>query len=119
MDVPVAGGTSGKGLAVSQRDGARTFVKMVRIQGGLGFGVSRNQVLLVFTTPKVLADSIDQVWEFGGQANVPAIAGGQGGMVAGAAALSPDVYVDQITETGLNAGLTVAGTRFFADPDLS
>lgn len=35
-----------------------------------------------------------------------------------AAALSPGVYVDQITETGLNAELTVVGTRFFVDPNL-
>jgi lipid-binding SYLF domain-containing protein len=119
MKLLIAGGTSGKGLAVNQRNGARTFMKMVQVQGGLGFGVSKNQVVFVFTTPKALADFIDQGWEFGGQANISAMAGGQGGMFTGAAALSPDVNVYQITETGLNAELTVAGTRFFADPDLN
>jgi len=54
MKLLVAGGTSGKGLAVNQRNGARTFMKMVQVQGGLGFGVSKNQVVFVFTTPKGL-----------------------------------------------------------------
>jgi lipid-binding SYLF domain-containing protein len=119
MKLLIAGGTSGKGVAVNHRTGARTYMKMVQVQGGLGFGVSKNQVIFVFTTPSALADFINQGWEFGGQANVSAVAGGQGGMFTGAAALSPGVYVYQITETGLNAELTVAGTRFFADPDLN
>jgi lipid-binding SYLF domain-containing protein len=119
MKLLIAGGTSGKGVAVNHRTGARTYMKMVQVQGGLGFGVSKNQVVFVFTTAKALADFIEQGWEFGGQANVSAMAGGQGGMFTGAAALSPGVYVYQITETGLNAELTVAGTRFFADPDLN
>lgn len=48
-----------------------------------------------------------------------AMAAGQGGMFHRRGRLSPGVYVYQITETGLNAELTVAGTRFFADPDLN
>jgi lipid-binding SYLF domain-containing protein len=119
MKLLIAGGTSGKGVAVDHRTGARTYMKMVQVQGGLGFGVSKNQVIFVFTTAKALADFIAQGWEFGGQANVSAMAGGQGGMFTGAAPLSPGVYVYQITETGLNAELTVAGTKFFVDPDLN
>ena len=119
MKLLIAGGTAGKGLAVDQRTAVKTYMKMVQVQGGLGFGVSKNQVIFVFTTPSALADFINQGWEFGGQANISAVAGGQGGMFTGAAALSPGVYVYQITETGLNAELTVAGTRFFADPDLN
>jgi len=43
------------------------------------------------------------------------MAGGAGGMFTGAAAVSPGVYVHQITDTGLAATLTVAGTKFFKD----
>jgi len=42
------------------------------------------------------------------------MAGGAGGMFTGAA-VSPAVYVYQITDTGLAATLTVAGTKFFKD----
>jgi hypothetical protein len=40
-------------------------------------------------------------------------------MFTGAAQISPAVYLYQITETGLNATLTVAGTKFFVDSDLN
>ena len=75
--------------------------------------------IFVFTTQKALTDFIAQGWEFGAQANVSAVAKGEGGMFTGAAALAADVYVYQITETGLNAELTVAGTRFYVDQDLN
>jgi lipid-binding SYLF domain-containing protein len=119
MKLLIAGGTTGKGIAVDHRTGARTYMRMTQVQGGLGFGVSKNQVIFVFTAPKALADFIAQGWEFGAQANVSAVAKGEGGMFTGAAALAPNVYVYQITETGLNAELTVAGTRFYVDQDLN
>jgi lipid-binding SYLF domain-containing protein len=119
MKLLIAGGTSGKGIVVDQRTGARTYMRMTQVQGGLGFGVSKNQVIFVFTTQNALADFIAQGWEFGAQANLSAVANGDGGMFTGAAALSPNVYVYQITETGLNAQLTVAGTRFYPDQDLN
>jgi len=56
---------------------------------------------------------------FGAQANVAAMASGQGSMFTGAAAIGPGVYLYQPTETGLSATLTVSGTRFFKDGDLN
>ena len=47
------------------------------------------------------------------------MAGGQGGVFAGAAAIAAGVYLYQLTDTGLSATLTVSGTRFFKDGDLS
>jgi lipid-binding SYLF domain-containing protein len=111
----VAGGTSGKGLAVEQRNRRETFMRMVQVQGGLGFGISQNRLIFVFTTPEALRNFIDQGWEFGAQTNVSAMAQGQGGMFTGAAAISPGVYLYQITENGLSATLTVAGTKFFKE----
>ena len=119
MKLMVAGGTSGKGLAVNQRTRAQTYMKMLQVQGGLGFGINQNQLIFVFTNEQALANFINQGWEFGGQANVSAMAGGEGEMFSGAAAISPGVYLYQITETGLSATLTVSGTRFFVDPDLN
>ncbi len=119
MKLMVAGGTSGKGMAVNQRTRAQTYMKMLQVQGGLGFGINQNQLIFVFTNDQALANFINQGWEFGGQANVSAMAGGEGEMFSGAAAISPGVYLYQITETGLSATLTVSGTKFFIDPDLN
>ena len=94
-------------------------MKMLQVQGGLGFGIDRMHLVFVLTTEDALASFINQGWEFGGQANVSAVNNGQGAMFSGAAAISPGVYLYQITETGLSATLTVSGTRFFVDSELN
>ena len=114
-----AGGTTGKGMVVNKRTSRQTFMKMVQVQGGLGFGVNQNRLIFVFTNEQALRNFINQGWEFGGQVNLSAMAGGQGGMFSGAAAVSPGVYLYQLTQTGLSATLTVGGTKFFKDPDLN
>ena len=114
-----AGGTTGKGVVVNKRTNRQTFMKMVQVQGGLGFGVNKNRLIFVFTTEQALRNFIDQGWEFGGQANLSAMAGGQGSMFSGAASVAPGVYLYQLTDTGLSATLTVSGTKFFKDPDLN
>jgi lipid-binding SYLF domain-containing protein len=114
-----AGGTTGKGLVVNQRTQRQTFMKMVQVQGGLGFGVNQNRLIFVFTNESALRNFINQGWEFGGQANLSAMASGQGTQFSGAAAVSPGVYLYQLTNTGLSATLTVSGTKFFKDGDLN
>ena len=114
-----AGGTTGKGLVVNKRTQRQTFMKMVQVQGGLGFGVSQNRLIFVFTNEQALRTFIDQGWEFGGQANLSAMASGQGTQFSGAAAVSPGVYLYQLTNTGLSATITVSGTKYFRDADLN
>ena len=114
-----AGGTTGKGMVVNKRTQRQTFMKMVQVQGGLGFGVNQNRLIFVFTNEQALRNFINQGWEFGGQANLSAMAGGQGGQFSGAAAVSPGVYLYQLTNTGLSATITVSGTKYFKDADLN
>lgn len=114
-----AGGTTGKGMVVNKRTGRQTFMKMAQVQGGLGFGVDKSRLIFVFANEQALRNFIDQGWEFGAQANVSAMAGGQGGMFTGAATVAPGVFLYQLTDTGLSATLTVSGTKFFKDGDLN
>ena len=114
-----AGGTTGKGLVVNHRTGRQTFMKMLQVQGGLGFGVNQNRLIFVFSNEQALRNFVNQGWEFGGQANLSAMAGGQGTQFSGAAAVAPGVYLYQLTQTGLAATLTVGGTKFFKDGDLN
>jgi hypothetical protein len=41
MKILFAGGGTGKGLAVNHHTGRETFMKMLEVQAGLGFGVKR------------------------------------------------------------------------------
>jgi len=108
-----AGGTTGKGIMYNNRTHRQTFMKMVQLQGGLGFGVNQNRLIFVFTNEQALRNFINQGWEFGGQANLSAMAGGQATQFSGAAAVSPGVYLYQLTDTGLSATITVSGTNYF------
>jgi lipid-binding SYLF domain-containing protein len=114
-----AGGTTGKGEVVNNRTHRQTFMRMVQVQGGLGFGLNQNRLIFVFTNEKALANFVNQGWEFGGQANLSAMVSGQGSQFSGAAAVSPGVYLYQLTNTGLSATITVSGTKYFKDPDLN
>lgn len=114
-----AGGTTGKGMVVNQRTQRQTFMQMVQVQGGLGFGVNKNRLIFVFTTEDALRNFVNQGWDFGGQANLTAMAGGQGSMFSGAASVAPGVFLYQLSETGLSASLTVSGTKFFKDASLN
>lgn len=114
-----AGGTTGKGMVVNQRTQRQTFMQMVQVQGGVGFGVNKNRLIFVFTTEDALRNFVNQGWDFGGQANLTAMAGGQGGMFSGAASVAPGVFLYQLSDTGLSASLTVSGTKFFKDANLN
>jgi lipid-binding SYLF domain-containing protein len=116
MRLMIAGGTSGKSLAVNKRTGTQTFMKMLQVQGGLGFGVSKNQLIFVLTSEQLLSHFMNAGWEFGGEANLLAMADCEGGMFTGAAKISPGVYLYQITETGFNATLAVAGASSLWTP---
>lgn len=113
-----AGGTTGSGAVINNRTHRDTFMKMVKVQAGLGFGASKDRLIFVFETSNALRNFVNQGWDFGGQANVSAMVADQGGTFTGAVSVSPGVYLYQLTDTGLSVSLTLSGTKFFKDPDL-
>jgi lipid-binding SYLF domain-containing protein len=113
------GGTTGKGVVVNNRTHRDTYMKMVQVQGGLGFGIKKDRLIFVFESYRAMRDFINQGWEFGGQASAAAMFADQGGTFAGAVSVMPGVYLYQITETGLSASLTIQGTKIYKDDDLN
>ncbi len=119
MKILVAGGGSGKGLAVDNKTGKETFMKMVEVQAGLGFGAKKFSLVWVFETPKSLATFVDSGWELGGQASAAAKAGNTGSSFQGALSVSPGVWLYQLTDAGLALELTAKGTKYYKDKDLN
>lgn len=118
MKIFFAGGGLGKGLAVDSKSKKETFMKMVEVQAGLGFGVKKFRLVWVFENQSVLSSFINSGWEFGGQATAAAQASGYGGAFAGAMSVSPGVWLYQLTDDGLALELTVKGTKYYKDGDL-
>ena len=119
MKILVAGGGSGKGIAVNNKTKAMTYMKMAEIQAGLGFGVKKFQLVWVFETDKALNDFINSGWEFGAQATAAAKAGDKGTAYQGAVAVAPGVWLYQLTGDGLALELTAKGTKYYKDGDLN
>jgi lipid-binding SYLF domain-containing protein len=119
MKIFVAGGGSGSGVAVNNKTKKEVFMKMVEVQAGLGLGVKKFRLVFVFDNTKALNDFINSGWVAGAQATAAATTGDKGVAYQGAAAVSPGVWLYQLTDKGLAAEVTVKGTKYYKDDDLN
>lgn len=119
MKILIAGGGTGKGLAVNKATRQEVFMRMAEVQAGLGFGVKKFRLVWVFETQDAFNKFVNTGYEFGGQATLSAQAAGRGVGYAGAASVSPGVWVYQITDDGVAAELTVKGTKYYRDKNLN
>ena len=119
MKLLVAGSGSGKGLAVNNKTKVATYMKMVEVQAGLGFGVKKFQVVWVFENDKALNDFVNSGWELGGQATASAKTGDKGAAYQGALSVSPGVWLYQMSGDSLALELTAKGTKYYKDTDLN
>ncbi|MBL8201598.1 MAG: hypothetical protein JNK40_11540 [Chromatiales bacterium] len=119
MKIFLAGGGSGKGVAVNNKTKAETFMKMVEVQAGLGIGVKKFRLVWVFQNKSDFDAFVNSGWELGAQAGATAKTGDKGGGLEGAISIKPGVYLYQITDDGLAAELTAKGTKYYKDEDLN
>ena len=119
MKIFLAGGGSGAGVVVNAATKKETFMKMVEVQAGLGFGVKKFRVIFVFENQKVLNDFVNSGWELGGQTTAAAQVSGEGAALAGAMAVAPGIWLYQLTEDGLALELTAKGTKYYKDDKLN
>ena len=119
MKILFAGSGTGKGVAVNHSTKKRTYMKMIEVQAGLGFGIKKFRLVWVFENQKDLDAFIDSGWELGGQTSAAAQASGQGVAFAGAMSVAPGVWLYQLTDDGLALELTAKGTKYYMDSDLN
>lgn len=119
MKIFLAGGGSGKGMAVNNKTKAETFMKMMEVQAGLGLGVKKFRLVWVFENKADFDAFVNSGWELGAQAGATAKTGDKGGGLEGAMSIKPGVYLYQITDDGLAAELTAKGTKYYKDDDLN
>jgi lipid-binding SYLF domain-containing protein len=115
----VAGSGTGKGVAVNNKTKATTYMKMAELQAGLGFGVKKFQLVWAFETEDALNRFVNSGWEIGAQATASAKTGGMGVSFQGAVAVSPGVWLYQVTGDSLAMELTAKGTKYYKDGDLN
>ncbi|HTL46480.1 MAG TPA: YSC84-related protein [Verrucomicrobiae bacterium] len=119
MKILVAGGGKGAGIAVQNKTGRETFMKMVELQAGLGIGVKQFRLIWVFDTFTAFDSFVNSGWTLGAQATAAAQIKDVGGAYQGAIAVSPGVWLYQLTDNGLALELTAKGTKYYKDKDLN
>jgi len=119
VKILLAGGGTGKGIAVNNKTKAETFMKMAEVQAGLGLGVKSYNLVWVFQTQDGFDQFVNSGWELGGQATAAAKVDDKGGAVQGAVSIAPGVWLYQMTKNGLALELTVKGTKYYKDSDLN
>lgn len=118
VNLILASFAGGYGVAVDNKTGKQTYMKMGEVGLGLGAGIKDYRAVFVFHTRERLDNFINSGWEFGGSADAAAKAGEKGGAVAGEVLLE-GVTVYQLTESGLALQVTLKGTKYWQDDDLN
>ena len=113
------GGAGGQGLVHATASGKDTYMNMAQAGGGLDFGIKQYREVLVFKDAKTLQQFVDKGWEFGGSATATAAAGGKGGTADTTEMKSGAIAVYPMTNTGLAAGVSAAGRKYWKDDELN
>ncbi len=118
VNVLLASASAGYGVAVNNRTGERTYMRMGELGFGLGLGVKDFRALFLFDSPAVMERFVNRGWAFGGQADATAKAQEKGAAVSAEVALN-GMRVYQLTESGIALQATLKGTKFWKDDELN
>jgi len=108
-------GGGGNGVAVNNKTGARTYMKMGTVGVGFGLGVQKYQVVFLFQDEKTFKNFVDKGWQADATAQAAAGTagvGGQTGFVNG-------IAIYQLTDKGLMASADIAGTKYWKNKKLN
>jgi lipid-binding SYLF domain-containing protein len=119
LKVLFMGSATGEGIAVNQSTGRETFMRMVELQPGYGFGVEQFRLAFVFETPQAYAQFVNSGWEFGGNVMASAQTSTQQMGSQLGVSVSPGVRMYQLSEQGAVVGVSITGAKYFPDPDLN
>lgn len=115
----IIGGAGGKGLVHDNKTKKDTFMEMAQASAGLQIGAAESETLIVFKTPAAMQNFIDKGWEAAGTGAVQAGAGGKSVGAAQGEQVISDASTYTLTKNGLQAGVAVAGTKFWKDKALN
>ena len=113
------GGAGGKGLTHDNKTKKVTYMDMAQASAGLQIGAAESETLIIFKSPKAMQEFIDKGWEAGGGGAVQAGAAGKSVGAAGGENAIADASYYTLTKNGLQAGVAIAGTKFWKDKELN
>lgn len=115
----VFGGAGGHGLVHDNKTRKSTYMEMASASVGAQIGASESEVLIIFKTAAKMNDFIAHGWTASGGAK--AAAGADGKSVGGGMGATPmdDADTFTLTKNGLEAGVAIAGSKYWKDKELN
>jgi len=113
------GGAHGQGVAVNNATNQPTYMKMIELQPGFGFGAEKFRVVFIFENQEAFNKFVTSGWEFGANAMAAAKSSTQGGGGQMGASVSPGVTMYQLTEKGIIVGISITGAKYYKDDALN
>jgi lipid-binding SYLF domain-containing protein len=113
------GSSRGKGLAFNNATQQTTFMRMIELQPGFGFGVQKFRIVFIFNTPEAYSQFVNSGWQFGASTTASLNNGTQGLGGGLGAVVSPGVEMYQISETGAIVGISLTGAKYYKDDALN
>jgi lipid-binding SYLF domain-containing protein len=115
----IFGGAGGKGLVHNNKTNKNTYMEMASGSVGAQIGASESDVLFIFKNDAAMNEFVNSGWTADGGATAAAGAGGKsaGGGVGGNTMDTVDSYT--LTKNGLQAGVAIAGSKYWKDKELN
>lgn len=113
------GGAGGHGEAVNNTTKKVTYMKMVELQPGFGFGAQKFRIVFVFGTPQAFNQFVTSGWEFGANAMAAAKTSTQGAGAQMGATVAPGVTMYQLSEQGAIVGISLTGGKYYKNDQLN
>jgi lipid-binding SYLF domain-containing protein len=114
MKVPLVGVGSGYGVAINNKTGERTYIKMERFDLGGGLGARSERPIVIFQEEEKFKDFIDGTWSANAGAEAAAKvgeAGAAGGVGSSDLPGNKGYSLHLITDAGVSATATVGVIR--------
>ncbi|MET0216337.1 MAG: YSC84-related protein [Burkholderiales bacterium] len=115
----IIGGAGGKGLAHDNKTKKDTFMDMAQASAGFQAGIAESETLIIFKSAEAMAQFVDKGWEAGGGGAMQAGAAGKSVGAAGGENAIADASYFTLTKNGLQAGVALAGTKYWKDKELN
>ncbi|MCL2657739.1 MAG: YSC84-related protein [Betaproteobacteria bacterium] len=115
----LVGGAGGRGLVHNNATGKTTFMNMGQASAGLEVGIKDYREVLVFHDAKTLNSFVENGWELTATGGGAAAVEKKGGSAEGGASLGGKISIFPMTETGLSAGGSLGGRKYWKDKELN